>query len=79
MLMPDVEESYHSVGLKELSSFNWINQLDRSNLKWIMKIDDDIMINFSRLDKYLIKESNNAIHCPIMYHNNVRRDPKDKW
>ena len=77
--MPNVEESYHSVGLKELSSFNWINQLKRKDLKWIMKIDDDVMINFTKLDNYLIKETNQAIHCPVLYHNKVRRNPISKW
>ena len=79
MLLPKVEESYYSVGLKELSSFHWINQLDRKNLKWIMKIDDDIMVNFTKLDDYLIKENNDAINCAVLEHNQVRRNPSSKW
>ena len=37
MLMPYVEDNYHTVGLKLLSSFYWINQLGISELKWITK------------------------------------------
>jgi hypothetical protein len=29
MLIPNVEDNYHTVGLKLLSSFNWINQMVR--------------------------------------------------
>ena len=79
MLLPDVEESYHAVGLKELSSFNWINQLDRKNIQWIIKMDDDIMLNFTKLDDYLSEESNKAIHCRVLWHNKVRSNPGSKW
>ena len=82
MLLPNVEDNYHTVGLKLLSAFNWIYQLKkRKDLKWIMKIDDDIMVNFTRLDNYLSKENINhqAIHCPIHGNNRVMRDPKAKW
>ena len=58
MLLPNVEDNYHTVGIKLLSSFNWIRQLKHiKDLKWIMKIDDDIMVNFTRLDKYLTSEN----------------------
>ena len=60
MLLPNVEDNYHTVGIKLLSSFNWIRQLKHiKDLKWIMKIDDDIMVNFTRLDKYLTSENKN--------------------
>merc|ERR1712110_193976 len=58
MLVPNVEDNYHTVGLKLLSSFNWINELENKiDLKWIMKIDDDMMVNFTKLDDYLTKEN----------------------
>ena len=82
MLLPNVEDNYHTVGIKLLSSFNWIRQLKHiKDLKWIMKIDDDIMVNFTRLDKYLTSENidQQAIHCPIHGSHNVLRDPKSKW
>ena len=82
MVLPNVEDNYHTVGLKLLSSFNWINQLNKKrDLKWIVKIDDDMMVNFTRLDNYLSKEDINhqAIHCPIIDKSIVIRDPKNKW
>ena len=81
MLVPNVEDNYHTVGLKLLSSFNWISQLEINNLKWIMKIDDDIMLNFTKLDNHLTKENINhqAIHCPINSGMPALRDWKSKW
>ena len=82
MLLPNVEDNYHTVGLKMFSAFHWIMQLrNNTDLKWIMKIDDDIMVNFTRLDTYLSKENINhqAIHCPVHPSKKVMRDPKTKW
>ena len=82
MLLPNVADNYHTVGLKMFSAFNWITQLKNSNdLKWIMKIDDDITVNFTRLDSYLTNENTNheAIHCRKHLSNKPFRDPKSKW
>ena len=82
MLVPNVEDNYHTVGLKLLSSFNWINQLEnKTDLKWIMKIDDDMMVNFTKLDNYLTKENIDyeALHCPINTGMPALRDYKSKW
>ena len=35
MLVPNVEDNYHTVGLKLLSSFYWINQVTAPNLRLI--------------------------------------------
>ena len=82
MLLPNVEDNYHTVGIKLLSAFNWIGKLkNKKDLKWIMKIDDDIMVNFTKLDAYLSNENINqqAIHCPIHGSKKVMRKPKSKW
>ena len=84
MLLPNVADNYHTVGLKMFSAFNWITQLKNSNdLKWIIKIDDDITVNFTRLDSYLTNENTNheAIHCRKHCLNDCKpfRDPKSKW
>ena len=38
-----------------------------STLKWIVKLDDDVILNVTKLDSYLMKHniSEEAIHCPI--------------
>ena len=74
-------DNYHTVGLKLLSSFNWISQLDTPDLKWIMKIDDDMMVNFTKLDNYLTESKINhqALHCPINIGMPALRDYNSKW
>ena len=82
MLLPNVEDNYHTVGLKMFSAFHWITQLrNNTDLKWIMKIDDDITVNFTRLDNYLTEENINheAIHCRVHLSKMPFRDPKSKW
>ena len=55
-------------GLKILSAFYWLSFLEMpSSLKWIVKLDDDIIVNVTKLDEYL-SEGNidqEAIHCQI--------------
>ena len=82
MLVPNVEDNYHTVGLKLLSSFYWTTQLEKKyDLKWIIKIDDDMMVNFTKLDNYLTKENINydALHCPINNGMPALRDANSKW
>ena len=87
MLLPNVVDNYHTVGLKMISAFKWITELkNNGNLKWIIKMDDDILIKFATLDSYLSSKnvSFQAIHCPIhnIDKNKPRapiRDPTKKW
>ena len=85
MLLPNVEDNYHTVGLKLFSAFDWITQL-KNNLKWIMKLDDDITVNFPRLDTYLTNGNINhqAIHCRMHQNTGIElkkmpRNRKKKW
>ena len=66
------EDTYTSTSLKMLSSLYWISQIHQnSKLKWIVKIDDDVLLNVKKLDSYLdtvIKnESTERIHCRVYY------------
>ena len=84
MLLPNVEDNYHTVGLKLLSSFRWITQLKHKNdLKWIIKIDDDVFVNVRKLDSYLTNKNINrqAIHCPLHWGGQAKpaRTQKSKW
>ena len=38
-----------------------------SSLKWIVKLDDDVIVNITKLDEYLSKGNNDqeALHCQI--------------
>ena len=78
-----VDDTYKTVGLKLLASFNWINNLNLSKLKWIVKLDDDIIFNLYQLDKYLsspnvTRNGDNFIHCKV--NNGIpMRDINQKW
>ena len=52
-----VEDTYHTVVYKELSAFKWIDQAstvsDVNNLKWILKVDDDVLLNIGKLKQFL--------------------------
>ena len=78
-----VDDTYKTVGLKLLASFNWINNLNLSKLKWIVKLDDDIIFNLYQLDKYLsspnvTRKGDNFIHCKV--NNGIpMRDINQKW
>ena len=82
MLIPNVEDNYHAVGLKLLSSFNWISKLNNvPNLKWVSKMDDDMMVNFTKYDEYFSNPEINhdRLHCPINSGMSVIRDMHSKW
>ena len=65
--------------MNKMKQENW--KLKLPDLKWIMKIDDDMMVNFTKLDNYLSKENINheALHCPINSGMPALRDYKSKW
>jgi len=82
MLMPNVEDNYHTVGLKLLSSFDWITSLNLPNLKWVVKLDDDVIANQTRLDEHLVyhqKSGNDKIHCVVAKNAKPFRKPEAKW
>ena len=83
VLIPKVEDNYHNVGLKLLSSFNWINgiQDDLTKLKWIIKLDDDVIVNITMLDEYLRSNETfqNAIHCHLSNWPDPIRRYDSKW
>ena len=76
------EDTYNSTSLKMLSSLYWISQINQnSKLKWIVKIDDDVLLNFERLDSYLNtvieNESTERIHCRVYY--GIKPMRNGKW
>ena len=70
---------FFSNHMKKMKQDNW--KLKLPDLKWIMKIDDDMMVNFTKLDNYLSKENINheALHCPVNSGMPALRDYKSKW
>ena len=79
MIMPNVLDDYNHVVLKLLSTFNFLKSFQSKELKWIVKIDDDLILNFTKFDEFFDdKELNNdLIYCPTKENDPVLR--AGKW
>ena len=77
----EVEDTYHTVALKLLSSFKWLREFSKSSeLQWILKLDDDVLINFERLVKFVnqIRLNQNSIYC-LVYERAAPFRGYSKW
>ena len=79
----DVHDSYHTVGFKLLSAFKWINEASKiSKPKWILKLDDDVLLNVEKLKNILQNfeaHKQNIIYCNVYNVVEPFRDPDSKW
>ena len=53
LLLPNVEDSYKTVALKLLAAFHWLQVIQWPVFQWLVKIDDDVILNLKNLDVYL--------------------------
>ena len=72
LVLPMVQDSYQTAALKLLSSFYWISQIPKQNkLKWIVKIDDDVLLNVKKFNTYvetiLFTEKTSSIYGQVYY------------
>ena len=72
LVLPLVQDSYQTAALKLLSSFYWISQIPKQNkLKWIVKIDDDVLLNVEKFNTYvktiLFTEKTDSIYGQVYY------------
>ena len=79
-----MEDNYHTVGFKLVSGFSWIsnasNATEDSNLKWILKMDDDVLLNTQELKNYIGEIGSNktdSIHCRVYKNSKTRREKQD--
>ena len=80
LIIPKTEDSYRTVPEKLLSSFYWMSLLStNSKLKWIVKLDDDVLLNVQRLDLFLNNTITDAIYCKVISNMKPFRDPNNKW
>ena len=60
---------------KLVSAFKWISDASKyngNNLKWILKMDDDVLLGIQELEKFIKnipQEDLNAIFCKIKPHD----------
>ena len=78
----EVNDNYHTVGLKLLSAFKWIKEAFKlSKLKWILKLDDDVLLNVEKLLKH-IKEyeshKSTTLYCSVITGSIPIREKKVK-
>ena len=73
--------------MKEVSAFHWIQEAynahrTTSKLKWIIKMDDDVIVNPLQLQNVLEKFQNEAEHktiiCGLISSSRPIRHPRSK-
>ena len=49
-------------------------------IEWILKLDDDILLDFDQLQKYIQNESNSSsIHCHMYHYVEPYRENNSRW
>lgn len=87
IIVSETEDSYYTVILKEISAFQWIwssvNATQGQNkLKWVVKIDDDVILNPVEFNKILISSEKDVDEKQLICRQiNARpvRKPASKW
>ena len=81
----DVEDNYQTVVFKLVSAFKWISEASKSNgdnLKWILKLDDDVLININELKIFieqLQQKDLDSIYCHVYAYPDPARGQGEKW
>ena len=84
----ETEDSYYTVILKEISAFHWILESykahrSESRLKWVIKMDDDVIINPINLQRLLQQHESELAEEKLFCENWAGgvpiRDAKSKW
>ena len=71
----DVEDNYKTVVFKLVSAFKWISDASKyngNNLKWILKMDDDVLLGIQELEKFIKnipRDDSNSIFCKVKPHD----------
>ena len=78
-----VTDDYHTVSYKLISAFRWLSIASKSakNLQWILKVDDDVLLNIEVVKKFIQDIQNTkSIYCSI-YNASLpfRADSDQKW
>ena len=80
IIMPNVEDNYYNLGILVIGALSWLSKSKLSNLKAIVKINDDIIVDFQNLDIFLnSNQIKNTIACPVEHHVAAIRNSASKW
>ena len=78
-------DNYHTVSYKLLSAFRWLSMASKANknnkLEWILKLDDDVLLNVEVLKKFIQQiQDNKSIYCHVYNASHPFRENSDqKW
>ena len=67
ILLPMIQDNYHNQVLLILAGFEWIYNLNLENLKSIVKMNDDFIVNMTMLDEKVESLSSENQICYYMY------------
>ena len=73
-------DTYRNLTQKSLSAWKWILE-NCSSAKYIVKIDDDFVLNSLHFMEYLRSNDQSEItfYCDVVYDGKPRKDKSDKW
>lgn len=76
----DFVESYKNLSLKGLHFIEWTYS-HCSHVKWVLKVDDDVVVNPYKLHSYIMTRNSetNRIHCSYKKTPMVCRNSSTKW
>lgn len=83
MILSQVEDTYMTLMLKEISGFYWITKAFNTSshsLKWIVKIDDDVLMHPWKFEEILFGKSfmTQKLICKVQEKEPLR-NPESKW
>lgn len=83
IIQEDFHDSYKNLTYKGIMALKWTSKYCK-NANYILKIDDDILVNPFVLYKHLktmdrLARPKNSIICHKFTHMKVQRSPKNKW
>ncbi len=82
VVQEDFLDTYRNLTLKTIMGLRWTS-LYCSNAKFVLKIDDDVILNTKNFIEYLELERNQNLTkmflCNLFYDAPVIRDPSSKW
>lgn len=72
-------DTYKNLTYKGIMSLKWIKEYC-PHVKYILKCDDDVLVNSVQLLRYLWSlKSNNSIYCNVLENMSVIRNKRSKW
>lgn len=82
MIQENFDDTYHNLTYKAVS---WLRFVSRycPNIDYVLKADDDMVINMRHVTKFLrfhyVAGDHRTVYCLIWYNLTVQREPNNRW